>query len=306
MTVTFDMATYAGWHLVAFDDELSDEVNPLQLGRHRLVAVREEGRIRVFDATCPHRGAHLGYGGRLDGECLVCPFHGRRVQLGGAGPGAYRVAEHPALTVGQALFVRFAAGPDKGFSSLLAGLQSTHDVFTGLSIPLHVEAEIVIENAFDAEHFAFVHGMVRAPRMTPTPGPDGELTVNTALPIPIRRPGENDPVVGVYPLPFYARAYSPNLVVTRLGPGEGAPFYFTGTTPTEDGCIARVAVAAPKDSTGIPASKAQVAQLISESQEAFSEDVPVWNHLAPGHVPHYDSRDASVLAFRDFVAGFER
>jgi 3-ketosteroid 9alpha-monooxygenase subunit A len=306
MSVAFEQATYAGWHLVAFDDELPDEVNPLALGEHRLVAVRQASQVRVFDATCPHRGAHLGYGGRLDRECLVCPFHGRRIHLGSEGAGEYRVAEHPALLVGQALFVRFRSGPDRGFDPMLTDLLTTHDVFTGFTIALHVASDIVIENAFDAEHFAFVHGMVRAPQMAPEQGPDGELTVTTALPIPIRRPGETDSLVGIYPLPFYARAYSPSLVVTRLGPGESAPFYFTGTTPTETGCIARVAVAAPKDEAGSPASPARVAQLISESQEAFSEDVPVWNRLASGHVPLHDSRDSSVLAFRDFVAGFRR
>lgn len=34
------------------------------------------GELRVFDAFCPHQGAHLGHGGRLDNDCLRCPFHG--------------------------------------------------------------------------------------------------------------------------------------------------------------------------------------------------------------------------------------
>jgi len=28
------------------------------------------------DAYCPHLGAHLGAGGRVEGECIRCPFHG--------------------------------------------------------------------------------------------------------------------------------------------------------------------------------------------------------------------------------------
>jgi 3-ketosteroid 9alpha-monooxygenase subunit A len=30
----------------------------------------------VLDAHCRHLGAHLGYGGIVAGDCIVCPFHG--------------------------------------------------------------------------------------------------------------------------------------------------------------------------------------------------------------------------------------
>lgn len=34
------------------------------------------GRIVALDAYCPHMGAHLGYGGSVEGTCLRCPYHG--------------------------------------------------------------------------------------------------------------------------------------------------------------------------------------------------------------------------------------
>ena len=37
--------------------------------------VWRDGDHRVFDAYCPHLGAHLGVGGRVEDGCLVCPFH---------------------------------------------------------------------------------------------------------------------------------------------------------------------------------------------------------------------------------------
>ncbi|MEV6419914.1 Rieske 2Fe-2S domain-containing protein [Streptomyces sp. NPDC051662] len=41
-----------------------------------LVAYRtREGIVRVVDPYCPHLGAHLGFGGLVDGENIVCPFH---------------------------------------------------------------------------------------------------------------------------------------------------------------------------------------------------------------------------------------
>jgi 3-ketosteroid 9alpha-monooxygenase subunit A len=130
--------------------------------------------------------------------------------------------------------------------------------------------------------------------------------VSTALPIAIRRRGRVGELVTTFPMPFVARAISPNLVATRLGPGELAPHYFTGTVPTADGCIARVAIAAPKNEDGSPATPEAVADLIAGSREAFREDTPVWEHLARGHVARYDERDAAVRMFRTFVAGFRR
>ncbi len=36
----------------------------------------QSGRLTVMDAYCEHLGAHLGYGGHVEGEAIECPFHG--------------------------------------------------------------------------------------------------------------------------------------------------------------------------------------------------------------------------------------
>lgn len=293
------MTPYAGWHLAAFADELTGEVTPMHIGDRPLVAVRRGGRIRVYDATCPHRGAHLGYGGRLDRDCLLCPFHGRRVHLGADAPGEYKVAEHPAVHVGEALFVCLDDGPDLGFAMTIAGLLRSHRVVAGYRTPVCVDGEIIVENAFDPEHFAPVHGILRVPDMAPALGEDGELVVESEL----TAPSTNDAVTRYR---FFARAFSPNLVVTQLGPAGPSPYYFTGTTPTAEGCVARVAIGVPNGPDGRPAARPLVDSLIAGAREAFREDMPVWEHLAPGHVPQYDARDKAVMAFRDFVETFRR
>jgi phenylpropionate dioxygenase-like ring-hydroxylating dioxygenase large terminal subunit len=41
------------------------------------VAYRTQaGALHVLDAHCRHLGAHLGYGGTVIDDCIVCPFHG--------------------------------------------------------------------------------------------------------------------------------------------------------------------------------------------------------------------------------------
>ena len=37
---------------------------------------RPTARSASVEAYCPHQGAHLGVGARVEGDCLRCPFHG--------------------------------------------------------------------------------------------------------------------------------------------------------------------------------------------------------------------------------------
>lgn len=45
-------------------------------GRDLVLFRTASGRAVAADAFCPHLGAHLGSGGRVEGEAIVCPFHG--------------------------------------------------------------------------------------------------------------------------------------------------------------------------------------------------------------------------------------
>ena len=67
-----------GWFQVAWDGELDvGGVMPLHYFGQPLVLYRTaSGRPQVLSAHCPHMGAHLGYGGCVDGDVIVCPFHG--------------------------------------------------------------------------------------------------------------------------------------------------------------------------------------------------------------------------------------
>ena len=77
----FPYPAYAnGWFRVSYSDELSaGEVKPLHYFGRELVLFRDEaGDPRLFDAYCPHLGAHLGYGGKVEGDGIRCPFHAWR------------------------------------------------------------------------------------------------------------------------------------------------------------------------------------------------------------------------------------
>jgi phenylpropionate dioxygenase-like ring-hydroxylating dioxygenase large terminal subunit len=67
----------SGWFAVAMSDELrpGGVLPRTAFGRELVVFRTEQGAVHVLDAHCPHLGAHLGHGGKVQGEVLRCPFH---------------------------------------------------------------------------------------------------------------------------------------------------------------------------------------------------------------------------------------
>lgn len=69
----------SGWFQVAWAAELAPgDVRPLHYFGRDLVLYRGRTDYHVLDAHCPHMGAHLGHGGQVVGESIVCPYHGWR------------------------------------------------------------------------------------------------------------------------------------------------------------------------------------------------------------------------------------
>jgi len=66
-----------GWFQVAWPDEIpTGGAVPLFYFDRHLVAWRDEvGTAHLMDAFCPHLGSHLGHGGLVEGDRLVCPLH---------------------------------------------------------------------------------------------------------------------------------------------------------------------------------------------------------------------------------------
>ena len=75
-----------GWYQVAFPDDLAPgEVTAVEYWSRELVLWRDTaGAFHLQDAFCPHLGAHLAYGGSVEGDLLTCPFHGWKFDGAGA------------------------------------------------------------------------------------------------------------------------------------------------------------------------------------------------------------------------------
>ena len=300
-----------GWYLAAFDADLPDDVNPLTIGDRRLIAVRDGDDVRVFDGTCPHRGAHLGYGGRLDGACVVCPFHGKHIRLGG--DTRLSVHEHRVLRAGDAIFVRLSDDPrdDRGFEQVVKELAASRRVVAAVRQEVSAPAAYIVENAFDMDHFAAVHHVPRVESLGVRIDDAGALAIEAEFRTLIspwvsaqQREDARQTALATgeaqmdFASRFYARAFSPAVVITEFGPPGATHYVITGAVPVDGGCIARVAVAV------LPDCQAQLTHLVHGARKALGEDLVVWNHLDVEAPQRYDGRDAPVLAFRDFCASF--
>lgn len=181
-----------GWFVIAFSDELKPgTILSRKFMGQDLVAYRtESGDAVVSDAFCPHMGAHFGHGGRVEGEEIVCPFHGfafgpegqcTRTGYGTAPPRKARLRMwHVREQNGIVLVWHHAsfAPPtwevpvfdDSGYSSL-----AHHE--------WHIEANPydTAENSVDIGHFAAVHGYSDVEMLSPLETDGPFLTVRYAM-----------------------------------------------------------------------------------------------------------------------------
>ena len=160
-----------GWFSVAASAELAiGDVRPITFLERDFVLFRgEDGTARVFDAHCPHLGAHLGVGGRVCSDGIVCPFHGW--QFAGSGqlvdvPGLDRVprAEANAWPVcernGRVFVWHHADGIPPTYDVTYYRLDE--DQWTPWktnSYRVRVHVQDLTENIIDRAHFSVVHDM---------------------------------------------------------------------------------------------------------------------------------------------------
>lgn len=192
-----------GWFAVAFAAELP----PGRLLRRRfmgedLVVYRtRSGVVRVVEPYCPHLGAHLGHGGWVEGEDVVCPFHhfafgidGACVRTGyGTRPPAMRLAQREVREVNGVIVVwHHAGGAAPTWEIAAQPMEGFPPPFRQLSTLVDHPQDIV-ENAVDIGHIGPLHGYrdprVRQPFAIDGPsftlGASGQRVVPLAGPIEI-------------------------------------------------------------------------------------------------------------------------
>ena len=299
-----------GWYQLAFERDLAQPVTPASFAGRALMAVRATpaGPVRVFDAVCPHRGAHLGHGGRLAADDIVCPFHGYRVGLGGVSADGFCVREYACLVYGGGLFVRLSDQSEPDFARGLQELGAGHTFVPGFEMTASATIELVIENGFDNAHFRSVHRLMSLPALDVHAGPFGELVADGRFEIPwLGSPdGTGGPPRRLH-ASYHGHAFSPGTFIAEL---DGDPPYryrvMTTATPAEaEGtCTIRLTLMLPNGPDGSPPADRFTRQLLDYSRDGMEQDLAIWNRLDLGHVPRFTSTDQAAIAFADFCRAF--
>lgn len=166
-----------GWFQVAWSDEIAvGDVHKMVYFGQEMVAWRaQSGRLTVMDAYCEHLGAHLGFGGHVEGEVIECAFHGwqwnhegrnvcipyeRRPNRG------RRMRTYPVVERNESVYIwhdvagrePFFEVPDV-FASFGDGSSGAdyHPIATLYRERLELHPQYVLENGVDFAHFKFVH-----------------------------------------------------------------------------------------------------------------------------------------------------
>jgi 3-ketosteroid 9alpha-monooxygenase subunit A len=171
-----------GWFQIAWSAELAvGDVKAMHYFGRDLVAYRgESGQVHVLDAHCAHLGAHLGVGGTVAGDDIICPFHHWRWSCEGCtvdipyserSTQKKRIGTWPVREVEPfVLLWHDAAGQPPSWEpeklQLPFPLDDYHPVWPegarrweGVAM----QPQLLIENLPDIFHFRYLHGTVRVP-----------------------------------------------------------------------------------------------------------------------------------------------
>ena len=284
-----------GWYCLAFAEEVPEGLSRHDLGDIRLMILRDGERMTAYPADCPHRGAHLACGGRLEGGSVVCPYHGYRIRLDGEG--MLSLAPLQTLVTGGAVYVLLGDGPDNGWPATLARIGEAFDISPGITMHLSAPMQEVVENGFDQMHFSSVHGLSVSPfevRDTAS----GALEVASSF----QSPGRGG---GAQAADYRATLVSPGLIAVELG-GDAPYGVITGAVPNgHHRSTARLSFILPRGLE--PAARDRQSDALRlYSHRGLSDDDAVWKHVNRDRPPNWTAHDAPIRRFYAFCEKFRR
>jgi phenylpropionate dioxygenase-like ring-hydroxylating dioxygenase large terminal subunit len=168
-----------GWYQIAWGDDVAQgQVVPLRYFDADLVLYRgESGELHLFDGHCPHMGAHLGYGGCVEGDTITCPFHGWRFDGAGQNceipyakrPNKTRLQAWPVVEVASLILTWYSPSGDApawdplAVPEVEAGTHAGHQLLRTTWTSVRLKPQFIAENIVDAAHQKFVHGAHEIP-----------------------------------------------------------------------------------------------------------------------------------------------
>jgi nitrite reductase/ring-hydroxylating ferredoxin subunit len=284
-----------GWFVVSAGAELANgDVRALHyFGRDLVLYRTANGVPRLLDAYCPHLGAHLAVGGKVEGDNLRCPFHGWCFD-GESGtcvdipynqqariPSRARTRSYPTLERNQMLWAWYHAEDEPPFYDVPEVPEFSDPDWTDIELrdfPVAVAAQDMAENNVDFSHFQFVHG-------TPDIPQDEFVTEGTYK----RAVGQGGD--------FVREGFGLGLGVLRV---KGFVTFLSSTTPVdEDNVHVRWIFTSPRSAGD------GVVQMAADSfLEGVSQDIPIWENKIYRERPVLTKSEKQIIEHRRWSRQF--
>jgi len=300
-----------GWFPALLSSELKlGQVKPLRYFGRDLVAWRgHDGMARMLDAHCRHLGAHMGYGGRVSGNHLDCPFHAWRYDGEGVVheiPYAEQIPQSlrkpcerqwPVVEANRLIWFWFHPLGEAPMWEV--------EVFPETSDPRWTDYDIfewrvfgslqnMAENAVDVAHFQFVHGTATFPT--------SEMIWDGFRRTSIIEAGLDTPG-GRKPIRIEARMNGPGQTATRFS-GVAETLLVAAVTPVEkDEVRVRFCFTQPKEQAD-PLAQMVAQGFIHEVCRQLDQDKVIWDRQRYLPRPIICDGDGPILRFRKYYSQF--
>ncbi len=299
-----------GWFSVSAGVDLAPgDVRPVTyLGQDLVLFRGDDGMARVFDAHCPHFGAHLGVGGRVCGDGITCPFHGWRF----AGDG--QLVEVPGLDTTPRAAARTWPVCERNGCIFVwhhaDGATPTYDILgyrpdeaswtpwrrSTYRVRIHVQE--LTENIIDRAHFAAVHDMKRPEK--------DHFEVRFEGPSMIVEQSLKVTAVDVagYEVQTTTTTCGPGIVAVEVSQDNIEMLTYITQTPIDEELTEVSLIFSMKT---LPDENAT--ESISElndriTNEQFTQDVPIWENKVYRKRPMITKVDGPVAQYRRWFRQF--
>lgn len=296
-----------GWFVIAWSGDLSPgEVKKLRYFDQDLVLFRtEDGRAVLLDAICPHLGAHLGVGGRVVGDRVVCPFHAwefgtdgvcARIPYASKIPPRAKVSPWPLTEADGVIYAWHdpaGGSPDWDVPAFDGDPAAWTPWFPNV-MTVKTKPREIVENVADSAHFPTVHRTMVSSFANRYEGHRAtQETAGMAYP----KLGGKDPfdITATYHGPAFQLSDMRGVLHARL---------LLAHTPVDDGSLdLRFAVRLERKG---PRTAEFAQAYVDNLRMGFHEDIAIWEHKAWRDRPTLVAEDGPIGRLRAWYQQFFR